>query len=97
MNAREIVPAPSRRTPERSAPAYNLFRRKREPDLYCAVPEDYAVPDFVTETEWEFSGTIDGVTGTMPGFRRVAARAGVRLNGYHLFQAMHARAKEKRG
>jgi hypothetical protein len=28
--------------------AYNLFRRKGEADLFCAVPEDIPVPAFVT-------------------------------------------------
>jgi hypothetical protein len=34
--------------------AYNLFRHKGETDLYCAVPEDLAVPAFLTEDAWEY-------------------------------------------
>jgi hypothetical protein len=39
---------------DRAARCYNLFRRKLEEDLYCAVPEDRPVPGFVAG-EWEFA------------------------------------------
>jgi hypothetical protein len=37
--------------------AFNLFRRKREPDLLCAVPQDCPVPGFVEASAWAFVGT----------------------------------------
>jgi hypothetical protein len=36
---------------------HNLFRRKWQPDLYCAAPEDCPVPRFVTAERWDFAGT----------------------------------------
>ena len=38
--------------------AFNLFRRKDEPELFCAVPEDRAVPPFIAGESWEFGGKI---------------------------------------
>ena len=32
---------------------YNLFRRKDETELYCAVPESVPVPAFLTDDGWE--------------------------------------------
>jgi hypothetical protein len=67
-------------------PAYNLFRRKEDTEVYCAVPEDCVVPAFVTGELWEFGGKLDG--GDAPiGFNQNAARAGVRFNGFYLFHA----------
>ena len=64
---------------------YNLFRSKCE-GLYCAVPEDHAVPRFVTSHLWEFSGKAE--QGESPiRFNRAAAEAGVRFNGFYLFES----------
>ncbi len=35
--------------------AYNLFRRKGEADLYCAVPQNVPVPEFVTDEQGEYA------------------------------------------
>ena len=73
-----------------AANRYNLFRRKAEQHLYCAVPEDRPVPAFVEGREWEYRGRVaDG--GAPPlGFRDDAAAAAARLKGYYLFQALPA-------
>ena len=47
MTRVEAVPARSALGRREVAPAYNLFRRAGKPDLYCAVPEDHAVPTFL--------------------------------------------------
>jgi hypothetical protein len=39
--------------------AYNLFRHRGEHDLFCAVPEDFAVPAFLSDEAWEFTGKVD--------------------------------------
>ena len=65
--------------------AYNLFRSKGPDALYCAVPEEYSVPTFVTASVWEFSGRLDGRDRRMLGFDTRAAATGVRYNGFHLF------------
>ena len=65
---------------------YHLFRRKGQPDLFCAVPEDHPVPDFITGKCWTFVGTPD--RSALPsGLNRTAAELGVQLNGFHLFQS----------
>ncbi|KLK93616.1 hypothetical protein AA309_08150 [Microvirga vignae] len=38
---------------------YNLFRHKDEVDLYCAVPEDRPVPEFLTADDWEYARALD--------------------------------------
>lgn len=64
---------------------YNLFRRKLEPDLYCAVPEDCPVPGFLTHDGWVFGGTVTAIEAAMLGFQEEAAWHGVALNGFYLF------------
>ncbi|KAA2238159.1 adenylosuccinate synthetase [Salinarimonas soli] len=69
--------------------AYNLFRRRSEPDLVCAVPEDRTVPEFVTASDWEFGGKTTGAP--MGDFDLQAARASVRFNGFYLYHAYLSR------
>ena len=38
--------------------AYNLFRRKGQSELHCAVPQDYRVPTFLDGAFWEFAGSL---------------------------------------
>lgn len=71
----------------RGRPAYNLFRRRNEPELYCAVPEDYPVPPFIAGEAWDFGGRLDNPLAAPRGFDPEAARHGVRLSGYYLFLA----------
>ena len=66
--------------------AFNLFRRKESPELYCAVPEDRAVPTFIAGDAWEFGGKVSEVASDPPGFDAKNADAGARLNGFYLFQ-----------
>jgi hypothetical protein len=66
---------------------YNLFRRRSEGDLFCAVPEDVPVPNFIETGEWEFSGKACGSEGPS-GFDPAAAKISARFNGFHLFVAL---------
>ena len=68
-------------------PAFNLFRHKLKADLVCAVPEDYPVPAFLDASAWAFAGKVSEPTTIPLGFRSKAAKAGVRFNGFYLFQA----------
>jgi len=68
-------------------PAFNLFRHKLKPDLVCAVPEDYPVPAFLDASAWAFAGKVGEPTTIPLGFKSKAAEAGVRFNGFYLFQA----------
>jgi hypothetical protein len=65
---------------------YNLFRCKCESGLYCAVPEDRAIPCFLTADRWEFSGKADHAVAPPVGFNGSAAATGVRFNGFYIFQ-----------
>ena len=64
---------------------YNLFRRKDEADLYCAAPQDVAVPEFLTEGTWEYAQSLD--IETLSGFDATAAEASARLNGFYFFHS----------
>ena len=70
---------------DRAARCYNLFRRKLEEDLYCAVPEDRPVPSFLTDVTWNYAYTLREGVASPPGFDQAAAELGVRLIGFHLF------------
>lgn len=69
-------------------PRYNLFRRKRTPDLCCAAPEDRPVPGFVEAETWEYAGTMAPDELAAPGFDPAAASLGLQLKGFHLFQVI---------
>lgn len=71
--------------------SYNLFRRKREPDLCCAVRQDRPVPAFVHGEEWEFGGTVVDHGAKIPaGFQTSAAEQATQLSGFYIFQATRA-------
>ncbi len=70
---------------------YNVFRRKGGDAVCCAVPEDCAVPHFVTAQTWAFDGKLAEPAAAPIGFDTTAADAGVRFNGYYLFHAFAAR------
>ena len=70
--------------------AYNVFRRKQQPALRCAVRQDRPVPGFIQGETWEFGGTIKGSQPTPAGFRPEAATQAMRLTGYYLFHALQA-------
>jgi hypothetical protein len=67
--------------------AYNLFRHRDERHLFCAVPTDCAVPDFIAGKAWEFDRTAMEAGAAPIGFDAQAALHGVRFNGFYLFQA----------
>ena len=88
MERMVVVPGrPSSSQRERS-PTFTLFRREDKPDLYCAVPDDRAIPTFLRGENWAFVGRISETTA-LPGFQEDQARSGVRLNGFYLFMAHH--------
>jgi hypothetical protein len=66
---------------------YDLFRSRHEPELYCAVPEDWPAPAFLQSDQWQVAGQMDEADPVPLGFDREAARIGIRLNGFYLFVA----------
>jgi hypothetical protein len=71
----------------RRASAFNLFRRRESPDLFCAVPEDRVVPPFIEGESWEFGGRIAADSVEQPGFDGGVASRASRFNGFYLFQS----------
>ena len=69
----------------KSGPAYNLFRHKLMPDLFCAVPQDWPVPGFIEGSAWAFAGTV-GERTPAPGLDLEAA-VGMRRSGFIMFQS----------
>ena len=67
--------------------AYNVFGRKRQPALRCAVRQDRPVPSFVRTETWAFIGTTT-IEQPSPGFRPEAATGATRFTGYYLFHAL---------
>ena len=72
---------------------YNLFRNRLRPELLCAVPEDRPVPGFLDPGGWRYERALRPSDKSPPGFEERAARAGVRFNGFYLFQITDARAE----
>lgn len=66
---------------------WNMFRRREEGDIWCAVPADTAVPRFLFSGDWDFSGQHPE-RRALPGFQRSVARQAVRMNGFYLFQVL---------
>ena len=64
-------------------PTYNLFWRKGGTNLCCAVPEDVAVPRFLTGANWEYACSLG--EAALSEFDAAAAGACVRINGFYLF------------
>ena len=83
--------------PEASDCAYNLFRNKQRPEILCAVPEDRPIPRFVVSEQWVYEGSVRPQDAPPSGFNDRAATAGVRFNGFYLFQvtAAHGKAQVK--
>jgi len=64
---------------------YNLFRRKGVADLFCAVPQDVPVPNFVSADEWEYARPLD--VETLSAFDATAAEKSAATNGFYLFHS----------
>jgi hypothetical protein len=70
---------------------YNLFGNRLRPELLCAVPEDRPVPGFLDPGSWKFERALRPSDMSPPGFEERAAQAGVRFNGFYLFQITNSR------
>lgn len=66
---------------------YNLFRRIDAPELICAVPDDRAVPSFITNEGWAFVERVEAGEELPRGFDSHAADAVVAWNGFYLFES----------
>jgi hypothetical protein len=87
MERTGIRGAPSALRSDHDRPTFNLFRRRPQVDLLCAVPADYPVPRFLNAPTWEFVGTVREPATALCGFNRRAAETSARFNGCYLFEA----------
>ena len=70
---------------------WNMFERREERDLWCAVPADSAVPRFLFSGDWDYGGQHPE-RRPLPGFQRSIAHQAVRMNGFYLFQLLRSAA-----
>ena len=73
--------------------SYNLFRRKPEPDLCCAVRHDKPIPIFIENSAWAFEGTVydNGAAPLPKRFKPTAAQSATDRDGYYVFYTENAR------
>lgn len=63
-----------------------LFRQKCLEALWCAVPESFFMPGFLTPRNWEFKGIVEE-TSPPVGFTMMKAVELSRMNGFYLFHS----------
>lgn len=66
---------------------WNVFRRRDESDLWCAVPSDHSVPVFLLSGGWTFGGSSTSEDSQLPNIVRPDALKAVQLNGFYLFMS----------
>jgi hypothetical protein len=69
---------------------WNLFRRRHEVDLWCAVPSDHSVPGFLFSGEWGFGGVSQLPDSEFRKLQDPEARWAVQWNGFYLFMCFSA-------
>lgn len=74
-----------------SAPTYNVFARKHQPALRCAIPQGSAVHSFIQSETWRFGGTVKPSESIPRGFQPKAAQEATQILGYYLFHSMSSR------
>jgi hypothetical protein len=74
-----------------SAPTYNVFARRRQPALCCAIAQESPVPSFIQNETWEFGGTVKPLGSIPGGFQPKAAQEAMEILGYYLFHSMSSR------
>jgi hypothetical protein len=63
----------------------NLFQRRKQPDLFCAVPTNQYVPMFLSDGTWTYVSTLDPEQPRPKGFCPLQAREYCRSDGYYVF------------
>jgi hypothetical protein len=69
--------------------AFNVFMRKRNPSLCCAVRQDQPIPVFIESGTWDFGGTVSPEEPSL-GFQPELASEATKAMGYYLFKAPDA-------
>ena len=66
---------------------WNVFRRRHDEGLCCAVSAEVPVPLFLLSGEWNFGFAIADGDPPVEGFSPAAAEVGSVFNGFYLFLA----------
>ena len=69
---------------------WNVFRRRRDEGLCCAVPAEAPVPPFLMSGDWNFGFAIADGDPPVTGFSARAAAVGAGFSGFYLFLAFAA-------
>lgn len=69
---------------------WNMFRRRAESFLWCAVPADFALPSFLFSGEWIYSGQRPCARDGLPGISPAVAAHGAALSGFYLFHSFRS-------
>ena len=70
---------------------WNVFRRRNEHGLCCAVPSDSPVPTFLLTGDCTFGYEFTRGDAPVPGFSPQSAEIGISLNGFYLFLGFGSR------
>ena len=69
---------------------WNIFRRRHDEGLCCAVLAETPVPTFLMSGEWNFGVAVAAGDPPVTGFSTAAAEVGMGFNGFYLFLAFAA-------
>ena len=67
---------------------WNVFRRRHDEGLCCAVSAEVPVPPFLLSGEWNFGFAVADGDPLVTGFCPAAAELGAGFNGFYLFFAV---------
>jgi hypothetical protein len=93
MQTNQTLNAAASRVPSRltarplATRGFNLFRRIDGPELICAVPDNRAVPGFITNEGWTFVERVEAGEELPRGFDAHASDSVIAWNGFYLFES----------
>lgn len=76
--------------PDAEFRTWNVFRRRHDDALCCAVSAEAPVPAFLLSGEWDFGFAFSEGDPPLAGFSAAAAEVGTGFNGFYLFLAFTA-------
>jgi hypothetical protein len=90
------VRTPSRHQQDGGTVVLNLFQRRQQPDLFCAVPTNQYVPMFLSDGTWTYVSSLDPEQPRPKGFCPLQAREYCRADGYYVFYTSDGRSNAER-
>ena len=74
---------------------WNIFRRRHDEALCCAVLAETPVPTFLMNGDWAFGLAFADGDPPVTGFCTLAAEGGTGLGGFYLFLALAAPSRQR--